>query len=448
MTGVSGVLSSYGATPPATLVYYLDASAQGAFPGASITSSATFNGTTKQLAIPASSALTLGTSNHTIEFWMNQPSRGTYSVPWAYNGTAAQFASDYYVLIVGSSSFSLSLGNGAGGWEFILDCGTAPSLNTWHHYAIVRNGTTFTVYVDGTSVGTTTSSLNISAQTNPMYIGYQSSNGRLTGNMSNLRIVIGTALYTTTFTPPTATLRAVAGTQLLLPMTANPFMDISPNLFTVDNSTGTVTSVSAPSLTAATTDVTGNYALSYSNTSARISWASTQGGIFSNAFSGDAINAYITGGPNWSTSRSYTVFMGYKLTGTSNYGRLLNSNTANPDWLMGGYASKSKAFNANGTTINLSGPVDTTWHLDWARFNKTTSKGDLFSVTSVQPTSTPAYTTTNAGIGAFNQLKLFSKSDGNECAAGDIAFVRIWDGAMTTAQMQAEWTAFHARVGF
>jgi hypothetical protein len=74
--------------------------------------------------------------------------------------------------------------------------------------------------------------------------------------------------------------------------------------------------------------------------------------------------------------------------------------------------------------------------------------GDLFSVTTSQPTSTPAYTTTNSGIGAFNQLKLFSKSDGNECAAGDIAFVRVWNGVMTTAQMQAEWTAFHARVGF
>ena len=31
---------------------------------------------------------------------------------------------------------------------------------------------------------------------------------------------------------------------------------------------------------------------------------------------------------------------------------------------------------------------------------------------------------------------------------GDIAFVRAWNGVMTTAQMQAEWTAFHARVGF
>jgi hypothetical protein len=240
----------------------------------------------------------------------------------------------------------------------------------------------------------------------------------------------------------------VTGTVALLPLTAAPFMDISPNLLTVTN-TGTVTTTaSAPSITAATTDVTGNYALSYNNTSGRITWSTDQGGVFRNAFSGDGINAYITGGPDWSTARSYTVFMGYKLTGTSNYGRLLNSNTGTPDWLMGGYSSKSKAYFANGTTINLAGPTDTTWHLDWARFNKNTSVGDLFSVTTAQPTGTSAYTATNSAIGAFNQLKLFSKSDGNECAAGDIAFVRIWSGAMTTAQMQAEWAAFHARVGY
>ena len=436
MVGVMMLNSSIGAAAPATLVYYLDAAAQGAFPGASITTSASFDGSTQNLSVPNSTALNPGTGDFTIEFWtyLNSTTNNA-SFYRGNNGGVDVFMNGSGKLALGQAQIS----------TLITDSVTMTTAS-WVHIAVVRSSGTTTLYKNGTSVGSAGDATNyVTDSVN--YIGFSGSI-RINGYISNLRVVIGTAVYTTTFTPPTVTLRAISGTALLLPLTAAPFMDISTNLATVTN-TGTVTTTaSAPSLTAATTDVTGTYTLTYGNTSGRISWSTDQGGLFRNTFSGDAINAYITGGPDWSTQRSYTVFMGYKLTGTSNYGRLLNSNTGTPDWLMGGYSSKSKTFYSNGVTINLSGPIDTTWHLDWARFNKNTSVGDLFSVTTSQPTGTPAYTTTNSGIGGFNQLKLFSKSDGNECAAGDIAFVRVWDGAMTTAQMQAEWAAFHARVGF
>ena len=446
MTGIAMLNSSFGAAAPATLAYYLDASAQGAFPGASITTSASFNGSTQRLSTNGGTGTVMGTGDFTWESWVRPTGTPGYQTFIDTRGVQTGYSA------VGTDGVYFGLDNGTlypiyYQSSALITSSIALTLNTWAHVAVVRSSGTTTLYVNGVSGGTYSDSLDLSSPW--VNIGGTSTAAiNFTGQMSNVRIIKGTALYTGTFTPPTTTLRAVAGTQLLLPLTAAPFMDVSSNLFTITN-TGTVaTTASAPSITAATTDVTGNYALSYSNTSANISWASTQGGIFRNTFSGDGINAYITGGPDWSTQRSYTVFMGYKLTGTSNYGRLLNSNTGTPDWLMGGYSSKSKAYFANGTTINLSGPVDTTWHLDWARFNKNTSVGELFSVTTSQPTSTPAYTATNSAIGAFNQLKLFSKSDGNECAAGDIAFVRVWNGAMTTAQMQSEWAAFKTRVGF
>jgi hypothetical protein len=444
MTGIAMLNSSFGAAAPATLAYYLDASAQGAFPGASITTSASFNGTSQCLTLPASTNWAFGTGDFTIEWWQYM-SATQNSFPRVFS-VGSNPTTSIAVSIEGGTFYFWE--NGSFTFSSIL----SGYSTTWVHFAISRVSGQTSVYQNGTKLGSTFSDTNnITDSSSTLAIGTESTptaDTYYTGYISNFRIIKGTGIYTANFSTPTVTLRAITNTALLLPLTAAPFMDISTNLLTVTN-TGTVTTTaSAPSLTAATTDVTGNYALSYSNTSGRISWASTQGGVFRNTFSGDGINAYITGGPDWSTSRSYTVFMGYKLTGTSNYGRLLNSNTGTPDWLMGGYSSKSKAYFANGTTINLAGPTDTTWHLDWARFNKNTSVGDLFSVTTAQPTSTPAYTATNSAIGAFNQLKLFSKSDGNECAAGDIAFVRIWDGAMTTAQMQAEWAAFHARVGF
>jgi hypothetical protein len=318
---VAGLLSSYGAVPPATLAYYLDASAQGAFPGASITTSANFNGSTQNLSVPNSTALNPSTGDFTIEFWtyLNSTTNNA-SFYRGHNGGVDVFMNGSGKLAMGVAQIS----------TLITDSVTM-TTGSWVHVAVVRSSGTTTLYKNGTSVGSAGDATDYVTDT-ANYVGSNPGGPyRINGYMSNLRVVIGAAVYTTAFTPPTVTLRAISGTALLLPLTAAPFMDISTNLLTVTN-TGTVTTTaSAPSLTAATTDVTGNYALSYGNTSGRITWSTDQGGVFRNTFSGDGINAYITGGPDWSTQRSYTVFMGYKLTGTSNYGRLLNSNTGTPD---------------------------------------------------------------------------------------------------------------------
>ena len=62
----------------------------------------------------------------------------------------------------------------------------------------------------------------------------------LAGQMSNLRIVKGTAVYTSNFTPPTKPLTAITNTSLLVSMGATPFIDTSTNAYTITN-TGAVT---------------------------------------------------------------------------------------------------------------------------------------------------------------------------------------------------------------
>ena len=176
--------------------------------------------TNNYLSVAGASAFTLGTNNHTIEFWMYQTSRGLYDCPFNYNnGGFLQTANNYY-LNVGTEQFRLLLGNGSGGFAINLDCGTRPTLNAWHHYAIVRNGNVFTVYVDGTSVANTTSAASIAAQgATALGIGAQFVNGAyygITGYITNFRFVNGTALYTSNFTPSTTPLTEVSGTQLLL----------------------------------------------------------------------------------------------------------------------------------------------------------------------------------------------------------------------------------------
>jgi hypothetical protein len=186
------------------------------------------------LSIPANAALTLGTNNHTIEFWMYQTSRNQYANPFNY-GNTTQFATNNYYMDAGSTGLGLAIGNGSGNWALAISAGAAPSLNEWHHYAVVRNGTTFTFYLNGINRATATSSISIPAQGDVFRIG-NSTTYPIAGYISNFRLVNGTAVYTSNFTPPTSPLTAIPNTQVLL----QGLVDRSPNAFTV-TSTGSVT---------------------------------------------------------------------------------------------------------------------------------------------------------------------------------------------------------------
>lgn len=191
------------------------------------------NGPTTCLTIPANSALTLGTNNHTIEFWMYQVSHGQYDVPFAYGKMSPQTATTNYYMNCGSGGFGVVVGNGAGGWAVQI-AGATRSLNTWHHYAVVRNGNTFTVYDNGTSVGSVTASINIPAQGDVFRVGSDGQDGVLNGYITNFRVVNGTAVYTSNFTPPTSPLTVIPNTQILI----QGLVDRSPNAFTVTNNGG------------------------------------------------------------------------------------------------------------------------------------------------------------------------------------------------------------------
>lgn len=82
------------------------------------------------------------------------------------------------------------------------------STNTWYHIALVRSGSTNTLYVDGTSVGTYTfsSSLTDNSLTVGSVVDFRdtTSTYHFNGYIDDLRITKGYARYTTTFTPPTA----------------------------------------------------------------------------------------------------------------------------------------------------------------------------------------------------------------------------------------------------
>jgi hypothetical protein len=182
-----------------------------------------FDGTSAYLAAPSNSAFTLGTGNFTIEMWYNPSvsyaSGNAYLFDMGSNGTRIQlYLNTVYFLPVAGSSIQSSTGVGM-------------TVGQWTHVAVVRSGSTMTLYVNGTSAGSVTNSSNL---TDTLFrIGSAGYTGDyFTGYISNVRVVKGTAVYTSSFTPSTTPLTAITNTSLLT-CQSNRFIDNSSNAFTL-----------------------------------------------------------------------------------------------------------------------------------------------------------------------------------------------------------------------
>jgi len=167
------------------------------------------------LTIPTSTTFQFGTGNFTAEAWVYR------SVAWTaqniffgqWSGSTGGTTLSWVVLTSndtnGYARFALSVD----GSTVLTDSVSSSviALNQWNHLAFVRNGNTFTLYLNGTSVVTYSSGTpSLYAATNTISIGASSAGTQpFTGYISNFRIVKSIAVYTTTFTPATASLTNV-----------------------------------------------------------------------------------------------------------------------------------------------------------------------------------------------------------------------------------------------
>jgi hypothetical protein len=101
------------------------------------------------------------------------------------------------------------------------------SAGQWYHVAGTRDSSNNQrLFVNGALLATATSTNNYS-QTG-FTLGAGQASGNVNGYISNLRLVKGSALYTSAFTPSTTPLTAVSGTSLLT-CQSNKFIDNSTN---------------------------------------------------------------------------------------------------------------------------------------------------------------------------------------------------------------------------
>jgi hypothetical protein len=176
------------------------------------------------LSVPDNTALRLGTGPFTIEAWIYRNVVGaTHSI--AAKGDAATNAG--YNFIVTSTNV-LRFVNGSTNIDTTTTIGSG-----WTHVAAVREGTgtnQFKLYINGVLSATSTVSTDFN-QTNTQYIGANRTPGStINGYISNFRIVKGTAVYTSNFTPPQSPLTAITNTSILT-CQSNRFVDNSSNNF-------------------------------------------------------------------------------------------------------------------------------------------------------------------------------------------------------------------------
>ena len=178
-----------------------------------VTGSVFFDGTDDDLQIADSNDFTFAKNDFTIEFWRYKQA----------------LAVDTYVSIYGSSTATRAFwfGQSSSGieqfyWYFGSSNNSISSsphpINTWSHLAAVRYNGTMTLYVDGVEAASTTSNVDVSLNdtTEDLRVGGDNTGVfDYQGYISNLRILNGTALYTSEFTPPTHELEVIGDTVLL-----------------------------------------------------------------------------------------------------------------------------------------------------------------------------------------------------------------------------------------
>ena len=166
------------------------------------------------LSIGSSSDFTMGTGDFTVECWVYIDDVSTISGFFQISDTSGGL----------TSSFNTIAANWEGddnGWQiygpnntYTVSSSQPASSKTWIHVAYVRSSGTTKLYINGTSVISMADTTNY----NGTYIavgGSYSTGYLMGGKISNLRVVKGTAVYTSSFRPPTEPLTNITNTKLL-----------------------------------------------------------------------------------------------------------------------------------------------------------------------------------------------------------------------------------------
>jgi len=195
-----------------TFVAYLFAGGEST---AATARSVDFDGTGDYLSFASSSDFEFGTGDFTIECWVKPSTQSNPDGIYQLTSTTGGLSTTY--------SLTMAHEGSAGQNKWVMGVGTASEVRSavmpiaagaWYHVAHVRSSGVSKLYVDGIEVLSASDTNNYSFS-NLVIGGYYSTSYLWKGNISNFRIVKGTAVYTSPFKPPTEPLTSITNTKLL-----------------------------------------------------------------------------------------------------------------------------------------------------------------------------------------------------------------------------------------
>jgi hypothetical protein len=125
----------------------------------------------------------------------------------AYNSIINRWAGSNYSFgldVKNNGNLFFYFGSGTGSITTAESSGTTISTNTWYHVAVVKDGTTGRFFINGKACGTFTWNLASSNSSQTLHVGNLGDGNvyDIDGELSNVRMTMGQALYTTNFNVP------------------------------------------------------------------------------------------------------------------------------------------------------------------------------------------------------------------------------------------------------
>ena len=191
-----------------------------------------FDGTSGQyLNTVANTAFNFGTGDFTVEAWVYPTGTNAGAPMPIFEIRTSAANTTGFAFMRPANALTLNVFTNSG---YVGASTNSLVFNFWNHVALTRSGNTWTYWINGVSSGSfTNSSTQSDGGTTGPKIGGSTTAGEVwIGYISNARIVKGTAVYTTNFTPSTTPLTAISGTSLLT-CQSNRFSDNSSNAFAI-----------------------------------------------------------------------------------------------------------------------------------------------------------------------------------------------------------------------
>ena len=172
-----------------------------------------FDGTGDYLSIAESTDWLFEEGDFTVEFWAyidNIATDGGIVTNMDNFNSSSQYNSRW---VIGLYSSELRVWLADDGAHVLHDY--FPPQGEWVHYAVTREtGNKFTLYRNGTNIFTATQTCDLDTN-GALQVGYLNGLGTYDGKIADLRLVKGTAVYTTNFQPPVTSLTNITNTKVL-----------------------------------------------------------------------------------------------------------------------------------------------------------------------------------------------------------------------------------------